>query len=205
VQGLGIAVPDVSVAADRVEALGGAMVRRLEPEDGLFDDPVVLLRDPLGVTIDLVERPSLSTTSQFVHVRITCRDLSASMDWYQAIGFQPVKDRQSLRLPFGRVDACHLRLPDEPLELVLTEWLDPASTGVAYQQANHQGLYRMAVAFDDTQAAYERLRDAGWEFIDPPRLTELDGTPVPDMWVAFTRDPDGIPMEMVQRPRSIFR
>jgi catechol 2,3-dioxygenase-like lactoylglutathione lyase family enzyme len=199
VQSLGIAVPDVSIAAGRAEGLGGTIVGR--SDDGLFDEPVVQVRDPLGVAIDLVERPSLSATSQFVHVRITCRDLSASVEWYQASGFQTVKERRSI----GPVDACHLQLPDEPLQLVLTQWLDPPSTGVAYPQANHQGLYRLAVAFDDTRAAYELLRKAGWEWTGPPELIELDGRPVPDMWVAFTRDPDGIPIEMVQRPRSFFR
>jgi catechol 2,3-dioxygenase-like lactoylglutathione lyase family enzyme len=33
----------------------------------------------------------------------------------------------------------------------------------------------------------------------------LHGTPVADMWIAFLRDPDGIPVELVERPRSAFR
>ena len=38
-----------------------------------------------------------------------------------------------------------------------------------------------------------------------PALTELHGTPVPDMWICFLSDPDGVPFELVQRPASAFR
>ncbi len=46
---------------------------------------------------------------------------------------------------------------------------------------------------------------AGWTFEREPRQVELSGTKVPDMWICFLNDPDGVPFEFVQRPRSAFR
>jgi len=49
------------------------------------------------------------------------------------------------------------------------------------------------------------LAAAGWKFDRAPVSVELTGTPVPDMWICFLSDPDGVPFEFVGRPRSAFR
>lgn len=46
---------------------------------------------------------------------------------------------------------------------------------------------------------------AGVSFDRAPTSIELRGTPVPDMWICFLSDPDGVPFELVERPRSAFR
>ena len=63
-----------------------------------------------------------------------------------------------------------------------------------------------------TQEAYDRLKNEldyltgeGRVFDRPPMAIELSGTPVPDMWITFISDPNGIPYEFVQRPRSAFK
>jgi catechol 2,3-dioxygenase-like lactoylglutathione lyase family enzyme len=101
--------------------------------------------------------------------------------------------------------AQRLRLPDEPMEVVLVEWKDPAVFGHHYDRPNHAGWYRFALGVDDTRASYDAMLAQGWTFDRPPLLVALDGTPVPDMWITFTSDPDGIPVELVQRPRGAFR
>jgi hypothetical protein len=61
------------------------------------------------------------------------------------------------------------------------------------------------VGVDDTRASYDELRSEGIGFDRAPELVELNGTPVPDMWICFLSDPDGVPFEFVQRPRDAFR
>ena len=94
---------------------------------------------------------------------------------------------------------------DEPLELLLIEWRSPRSHGRHYAQPNHAGLYRVALCVDDTRATYSAMSRAGWEFDLMPVAVELDGTAVPMMWICFLSDPDGMPYELVERPRSAFR
>ena len=157
-----------------------------------------LWRDAAGVGMDLVEDGN--DEARIRHVRITCRDLGASVAWYRRLGFRTLWD-----VTGDRMKACALRLPDEACELVLTEWLDPPSVGAGYPEANHLGWYRLAVGVDDLDASFRTLVDGGWEFTSPPSPTELEGTPLPPLWIAFTRDPDGIPVELVERPRAVFR
>jgi catechol 2,3-dioxygenase-like lactoylglutathione lyase family enzyme len=100
---------------------------------------------------------------------------------------------------------ARLRLPDEPFALILVEWHEPPSRGRPYETGNHAGLYRFAIGVDDTRAAYDALVQAGWPLSNPPQSVELGGTNVPDMWIAFLADPDGLVVELVERPRSAFR
>jgi len=58
-----------------------------------------------------------------VHVRATCTDLTRSVDWYRALGFEVLRREDEVRVagaPFGPGDAtasfARLRLPDEPFE-----------------------------------------------------------------------------------------
>jgi catechol 2,3-dioxygenase-like lactoylglutathione lyase family enzyme len=202
IQALGMAVPSLPVTVERLVSLGCTAIGSLSD---LLGSGAAHLRDPFGAGLDILEEPGLASASRFAHLRVTCSDLSASMEWYQQIGFQVVEERRTVTALSGRFEACQLRLPDEPLRMILMQGIEPASEGHAYDRANHRGLYRIAIGVDDTRAAFETLGQAGFNFTDGPRLTELSGTPVPDMWIAFTRDPDGIPVEFVQRPRSAFR
>ena len=147
------------------------------------------------------------------HLRVTCSNLARSIEWYEALGFTVSSRNASVAVPAtlfglsadGEVAVAHLRLPDEPFALVLHEWLEPRSVGRPYATANHRGIYRAAVCVDDTRDAYATLTNAGIVFDNPPLYVELTGTPVPDMWIAFLRDPDGCAIELVERPRNAFK
>jgi catechol 2,3-dioxygenase-like lactoylglutathione lyase family enzyme len=177
-------------------------------------DGVALLRGADGVAIDIVADPSLGPDeSRLRHLRATCSDLDRSIAWYEALGFAVIEREDDLHAPSARfglgaeglVAAARLRLPDEPFELLLHQWREPAATGTPYGEANHRGMYRTAICVDDTRAAHRLLVDRGWTFDAAPEVVELQGTPVPDMWIAFLSDPDGLPYEFVERPRSAFR
>ena len=141
----------------------------------------------------------------------TVTDLSSSLPWYQGMGFDIVdqgsfRDASFLGVSGGSSAVfARLRLPDEPYEALLVEWLKPRSHGRHYSEPNHAGLFRAALGVHDTRASYEAMCAEGWVFDRSPMSVALTGTPVPDMWICFLSDPDGVPYELVERPRSSFR
>jgi catechol 2,3-dioxygenase-like lactoylglutathione lyase family enzyme len=209
IQALGFTVPDVASACD---ALSGKGCTVIGSGDGPLPGAWVTLRDPTGVALDLVEDSAIPDgETRLRHLRITVTDLAVSVPWYETIGFAVVDrahidDASFLGQP-GEVDAdvVRLRLPDEPCEAMLIQWNEPRSHGRHTSDPNHAGLYRTAVGVDDTRQSYAELSAAGLVFDREPSSVELKGTPVPDMWICFLSDPDGVPFEFVERPRSAFR
>jgi catechol 2,3-dioxygenase-like lactoylglutathione lyase family enzyme len=212
-QAFGVAVRDAAAARERLFRLGSRPAGAAQDAKELLGGRAAALRDPLGIGVDVVESAGLEAgATRLCHLRLTCGDLDRSVDWYAELGFELFARPAPAEVPAGllgpapgRVRVARMRLPDEPLALVLVQWLDPPSTGQAYGEPNHVGLYRMAIAVDDTRDAAGRLARAGRPVERAPRLVELAGTKVPEMWIAFLRDPDGIPVELVERPRSAFR
>ncbi len=209
IQALGFAVPSVDTTVERLTALGSTVTfDGGSPTDARH----ATVRDPRGVTLDIVEDGSLADgESQMHHLRINVASIDDSLPFYEMLGFELLT-----RSPFdnggfagvdGEVDAevASLRLPDEPFEVRLIQWNDPAGHGAHPSDPFHAGIFRAALGVDDTRASYEYLTGTGATFDRPPMQVELSGTPVPDMWITFISDPNGIPFEFVQRPRSIFR
>jgi catechol 2,3-dioxygenase-like lactoylglutathione lyase family enzyme len=208
IKALGFAVPDVEAAVDRLIAADCTLVARgAAPWAG----DVALLFDPNGLPIEVVGDSSVEALSRLRHLRITCSSLDASLAFYERLGFEVIAtgsldDGAFLGLGDGALARyARLRLPDEAFEVVLMEWIEPRSYGRHYREPNHAGLYRAALGVDDTRAAYAELQRQGIVFDRAPMLVELKGTPVPDMWICFLSDPDGIPYEFVQRHRDAFR
>jgi catechol 2,3-dioxygenase-like lactoylglutathione lyase family enzyme len=191
IQAVGVAVADPPVARQRLVDAGSTVVDHLP---GLSS-----VRTPDGHVIDLVASDDGAT--RIAHLRITCTDVAASTAWYQRLGFAPTAP---LDTSLDRVAIQRMRLAEEPLEVLLTEWTSPRSQGRHYAEANHAGYYRVALRVEDTRAAYEELTADGWDFDAPPLAVAMPGTPVPDLWIAFTRDPDGVVYELVQRPLANF-
>ena len=212
---VGFVVLDAEAGAARLAELGCTVIGRVPGDAGVFDAAAVVLRDPRGVTIDLVDGPvAADSAGQLGSLRITCSDIERSLSWYREMGFAIIAPAARVKLagaafglaePSVELDVARLRLPDEPTQIVLCQWISPASVGRHYDRANHLGLYRVAVAVDDTRAAYAAACAAGWTFHSPPINRTIEGTNVPAMWIAITRDPDNIAFEFVERPRSAFR
>jgi catechol 2,3-dioxygenase-like lactoylglutathione lyase family enzyme len=206
-QAIGISVPDLDAAVAAVESAGGQVDTTIAVTGIVGRSTVV--RDGRGVTFDLVHDPG--EPSHLRHVRISCSDLDRSLSWYEQVGFARISEADEISVGTPtmtsitwQVRVARLRLPDEPTELLLTEWLVPRAFGAHYRDANHLGLFRIALGVDDTRAGYEQAIAAGWRFHAPPINRLLGGTNIPDMWIAMTRDPDGVPIEFVERPRSAF-
>lgn len=209
INALGFAVPSVDASLERLEKLGCTVIANGSSPTDVRSASV---RDSRNVTLDIVEDSSLDEgQSQLHHLRINVGSIDDSLPFYDMLGFELLS-----REPFtdgafagveGEVEAevARLRLPDEPFEVRLIEWTTPPSHGAHPHDPFHAGIFRAALGVDDTRASYEYLTGTGAEFDRPPMQVELSGTPVPDMWITFISDPNAIPYEFVQRPRSIFR
>jgi catechol 2,3-dioxygenase-like lactoylglutathione lyase family enzyme len=209
VKALGIAVPDMAEALVRLtEAACTVIAHGASP----FDTDAATLVDPTGITIELTHDSTLrATDTQIHHLRITVTDLDRSLPFYDALGFDLI---ERVAITDGRFvghdgeasgSSARLRLPDEPMEVRLVQWHTPAGHGRHYANPFHAGLFRAALGVEDTRASYQAMGKAGMIFDRPPQDVVLSGTPVPNMWITFISDPDGIPYEFVQRERSIFR
>jgi catechol 2,3-dioxygenase-like lactoylglutathione lyase family enzyme len=207
---LGFAVPSVDAAVARLVGMGCTVVA-----DGSspFDSRSASLIDPFQNTLGIVEDATLAGgESQMHHLQITVRSLAQSLPFYDMLGFD-VLERGTLAdasfvghdISGAEAEFARLRLPDEPFEVRLVQWLNPRGRGEHYLEPYHAGIFRAALGVDDTRASYETMTAAGAIFLREPLQVELSGTPVPDMWITFIADPNGIPYEFVQRPRSIFR
>lgn len=210
-QALGFAVAEIDAAIERLVAAGARLVGRGSTP---WVSNWATLADPFGTRLDILADPVVPHDEvRLRHLRITVSDLDVSRPWYHGLGFIDVDahDLESAAFlgfePGGAVSARieRLRLPDERCEVILTQWNTPRSHGRHPDVANHAGLFRTAVSVDDTRRSYEEFRSAGWIFEREPRQVELEGTNVPDMWICFLNDPDGVPFEFVQRPRDAFR
>jgi catechol 2,3-dioxygenase-like lactoylglutathione lyase family enzyme len=174
----------------------------------------MLLLDPDGVTIEVYEDTGLEKAAAR-HVRITASDLERSVGWYEAIGFEVAQGRNEHdwkwaipdgELIDGRVATVRMVMPsDSAYALELTQWITPASDGTANAGAADQGLYRMALGVEDSHRAAKALQDAGWPHANDPACFVLTGTPLPELWISFCRDADGVTVELVQRPVESYR
>jgi catechol 2,3-dioxygenase-like lactoylglutathione lyase family enzyme len=202
IKALGFAVPSVDDAVARLVKLGCSIV-----DDGSspIDARQAALIDPRDVTLELVEDQTLGEDeSQMHHLRVTVGNLDESLPFYEMLGFA-VTNRNAFEYGDAKGELAQLRLPDEPFEVRLVQYDEPASHGRHYTEPYHAGIFRAALGVDDTRASYDYLTGTGAVFDRPPMQVELSGTPVPDMWITFISDPNGIPYEFVQRPRSAFR
>ena len=98
-------------------------------------------------------------------------------------------------MPACRARAAHLLLGGKMLELF--EYADPRGRAPAKDrsQADH-GWIHMGLTSNDTRADWQRLREAGVEFLSAP--VEFR----PDVWIVYFKGPDGEVLELRQTPES---
>jgi catechol 2,3-dioxygenase-like lactoylglutathione lyase family enzyme len=205
---VGFTVPSVDETLVKMTAAGCKVV---STESSPFGPVWTTVVDSTGVTLELVEDPELAGPSQMRHMRVTAKDLDASITWYENLGFSLI-DQVDVDSPsflgydgLGKGKAARLRLPDEPFEVILIEWTSPASRGAHYDRPNHAGMFRCALHVYDTKASMAAMQAAGTEFIRGPVHTILNVAAQLDMWLAFLVDPNGILYEFVGRPPTALK
>jgi catechol 2,3-dioxygenase-like lactoylglutathione lyase family enzyme len=215
-----MAVPSVPRAVNAALAAGGRLagespIGLIRPAAG----PVAYVLDPSGTGVELMAAQPGEAQGRAgitVGMRISCRDIWASVAWYQATGFHVMSAPEQVMLPAGlfglgdrepvRVSVARLCLPeDDPAFVVcLVQWADPVSNGTSHPAANHVGLYRMALRVENVAAALAVTRDSGITGRGPIHCP-LPGTQIPALDIAFLTDPDGVVVELVERPAAYFR
>ncbi|HVU71366.1 MAG TPA: VOC family protein [Mycobacteriales bacterium] len=210
-QALGLAVPTLDGLEERVVAHGGRVVARLDSDLRGSGEPTMWIRDRDGVLVEVAEQGGIPGT-RLQRLVVSTADVDAALRFYAAVGFGPAAQHRVDDAPAvmptapdgGGLDAHDLRLPDDPgFALLLLAWDEPAA-GAAYDRPWHRGLYRCALAVDDVRAEHARLVGAGFDRVDPPTTVPMAGTKVGDLTVCFLRDPFGVTVELVERPRAAF-
>jgi catechol 2,3-dioxygenase-like lactoylglutathione lyase family enzyme len=196
-QALGFEVPSVGEALAAVVA-AGATPCEIGPA---AVDAVVADAD--GVRVELTAADVPAATLRYV--RMSCADLDATTRWYEQLGFS-VGAVLPLAVggPQGPIEVQERQLSivgSSPLQLRLDRWPGTASTDRAHLDANHRGLFRMAMGVPDVRAAVAAARQVGVDASDAA-FVPLPGTPLGGLWVSFFRDPDGVMVEFVERPAA---
>lgn len=159
--------------------------------------------DPDGVTVETVEIASADTdpgSPMLSHERLVVSDLERSVAWYSTIGFVVRPDDDDLT---RSVPGVSLYLPEDPTFSFELE-CPPNQVEIDPKFANTQGLYRVAIAVEDVKDARAAL------VRDEPATPEPGFVPMPDVptggfTVLFLSDPDGLVVELVDRPRTTVR
>lgn len=135
------------------------------------------------------------------HTSFTVSNLERSVDFYKRLlGFQE-EFRLDLKgagidqitgLKGAHLQICMLRI--EGLRLELIQYLSPPGVKLD-TRTNNVGAAHVGLWVDDVDAKYRELLAAGVRFRNAP-TSALPGRPR----VAYFLDPDGITLELMQRP-----
>jgi lactoylglutathione lyase len=141
------------------------------------------------------------------HVGLTVSDLERSIAFYRdVLGFNVAYERGEVTaeymprlvgIPGARLKIAGLDVPGLHLDLV--EYIEPKGA-VAAGATSDVGNVHVGFTVDDLWAAYRRLSAAGVRFKSEP-VSPTTG-PNKGGWAIYFVDPDGITLEMIQRPRE---
>ena len=139
------------------------------------------------------------------HFAFAVSNLDRSLEFYRdLLGLEMILRRvwreayvrKMVGFPDGILDIALLKLPGEgPSILELIEYETPRGTAVE-SQPNTPSSAHLCFLVDDIQAMYERLRQAGVEFVSEP--VTITAGPNKGRHSVYMRDPDCIIVEMIQ-------
>ena len=120
-------------------------------------------------------------------------NLRLATRFYLGLG-APARGR---RYPDCSVRAAHLRIPGSDHHIELFEYVQPGGTKADVRTMN-VGSSHVSLVVEDLQSAYEELNSRGVEFRSPP--VEITAGANQGGWGVYLLDPDGITVELFQRP-----
>jgi catechol 2,3-dioxygenase-like lactoylglutathione lyase family enzyme len=146
------------------------------------------------------------TEARLDHVSVTTSDLERSIAFYRDVIGLPLVDRGELdgkelealvRTPGARARWAELALGGDQL-LELLQYVDPAEAGVE-PRPWRPGATHIGLACDALDEMFRRLADAGVDASDVVTLAEPGWEGVRCL---YARDPDGVTIELLERPRE---
>lgn len=139
------------------------------------------------------------------HVGLTVSDLARSVGFYRdLLGFHVAYERGEVTAEYmprlvgisgARLKIVGLGVPGLHLDLI--EYIEPKGAASAGPTSDVGNLH-IGFSVDDAWAAYRYLSSAGVRFKSEP----ISPTTGPNMggWAVYFVDPDGVTLEMIQRP-----
>ncbi|HZO28033.1 MAG TPA: VOC family protein [Chloroflexota bacterium] len=141
------------------------------------------------------------------HVGIGVSDLSRSIAFYRdVLGFNVAYERGEVTaeymprlvgIPGARLKIAGLDIPGLHLDLI--EYIEPKGAPQA-GPPNDVGNVHIGFTVDDMWAAYHALVAAGVRFMSEPVSPTVG--PNKGGWAVYFVDPDGVTLEMIQKPRA---
>ena len=190
-QRVGIEVSDLERAITNIGAHGGVVA---DTGDGsrLATRPERrrLVRDPDGVTVELIDGPATRLT----FVAVTCGDVERSVAFYRALGFRDLKRTPAGEVPMEAPSAGDVRL-------MLTGFEAATVRTGAPRPANALGMWRVALLLPDLDHAVAALRTANIELLSDPQAMSM-GPGVPDLRFVCFRGPDHEVIELIESPAA---
>ncbi|MEU7800112.1 VOC family protein [Micromonospora arborensis] len=155
--------------------------------------------------------PHTSTVSiglkSAAHVGIAVSDLDRSVAFYQALlGTEPVVRDESMHgagfaqsqgLPTTKLRYATFNLDNLGIDLI--QFQEPVGD-VAQVAANRPGSMHLCFQVDDVRSVFDRMREAGFEFLGQPYTFAAGEVNPPDAVgteVAYFNDPDGTNLEII--------
>lgn len=143
-----------------------------------------------------------------LHTGLTVRDLERSLAFYRdTLGMDLVFAQEKeggylariVGYPDAHVRMAHLAFPGDSHRIELFEYVTPTPRGDAGEPRD-VGITHVCLAVEDVAALHARLAAAGIDFNSEP--VEVDTGANAGGLGLYLRDPDGITLELFQRPRE---
>jgi catechol 2,3-dioxygenase-like lactoylglutathione lyase family enzyme len=191
-------------------------------DKGARGGPVVTVRDPDGISVEVSNEPSPGGVDRLHHVGLNCRDIEASGTFYRdVVGLDQFWNVRPGPQQNNGIIGDELRNPDgtkysEPMlhrnatllkcraddrtPLNLIEWISPEPYGVPYASPLEVGIQSLSFevhhVFDAYAALSRALHRRLDQLISPPERWDLGAAGV--WWVASFLDPDGARLHLVE-------
>jgi catechol 2,3-dioxygenase-like lactoylglutathione lyase family enzyme len=144
------------------------------------------------------------------HTGITVSDLARSIYFYRdVLGFEvsgpiPLRSEQVGRItgvPRAAIDVAFVRAPNHILELLC--FVEPQDRRASRLRSCDPGFFHLCLKVHGISAVVNAIRSCGFETLGPVE-TLTDG-PAAGMQIVYTRDPDGVCIELAEdAPGIVF-
>ena len=141
------------------------------------------------------------------HTSFTVSDLDRSVDFYVSVlGFEllnrSARDRsfteKVVGVPGAQIEVAYVQAPGHRLELI--QYIEPKDRGEVVSRPCDTGFAHVAFDVDDIDAVVAAVRVAGVEPLSEPVV--INAGPNSGGKAVYTRDPDGVTIEFIQKSRS---
>ncbi len=139
------------------------------------------------------------------HTSFTVSDLDRSVAFFtEGLGFEllhrggrnPEMIEKVVGVPGADIDVAYIQMPGHRLELI--EYKGPADRSKVESRPCDTGFAHIAVDVDDVDAALAASLPYDVKPLSPPQ--DLVHGPNKGGRVVYTRDPDGVTVEFIQKP-----